>query len=165
MPAPIPPPAHPPPLRLEHPLPPYRYVPGLNPHPLKHPQGHSLDPERIPLAHQWIRGLDLFDHRYYWEAHEVWEAVWKAVPEGSERQLLQGLIQLSAATLKHHLGQPRPCQLLLQRGGGRVEAVIAAEGSVWRGLDLPATLARVHAFVGGGDWPAIVSAAPLSPRS
>ena len=161
---PIPPPVCPLPLRLEHPLPPYRYVPGLNPHPLKHPGGHSRDPERIPLAHQWIRGLDLFDHRYYWEAHEVWEAVWKSVPEGSERQLLQGLIQLAASTLKHHLGQPRPCARLLLRGGARVEAVIAAEGASWRGLDLPATLAGVHAFVAGGAWPTIVSAATPGPH-
>ena len=154
MPAPIPPPPSPPPLRLPAPLPPYRYVPGLNAHPLKHPDGHSRSPETLSLAQLWVRGIDLYDHRYYWESHEAWEAAWKMVERGSRRQLLQGLIQLAAATIKHHLGHDRPARLLLSRGGGRIEAVAAAEGAVWWGLDLPATLASARRFVlEDGDWP------------
>ena len=155
-PMPIPSPEMPLPCRLADPLPPYRYVPGLNAHPLRHPDGHSHHPPPLDIERFWIRGLDLYDHRFYWESHETWEAAWKAVPPGTRRELLQGLIQLAAATLKQHLGQPRPARRLLLRGGGRIEAVIAAEGAVWWGVDLPATLASARGFVeGAGDWPVI----------
>ncbi|MFT5679684.1 MAG: hypothetical protein ACI8RZ_000589 [Myxococcota bacterium] len=154
---PIPPPTAPPPLRLDMPLPPYRYLPGEGPHPLRHPDGHSRDPVHLDTEAAWLRGLDLYDHRYYWESHEVWEAAWKAVDAGDRRQLLQGLIQLAAATIKHHLEHHRPASLLLGRASGRIEGVIAAQGAVWWGVDLPATLASTRAFVSGeGDWPVIV---------
>ena len=51
---------------------------------------------------------DLFDHRYLWEAHEVWEAVWKDTPKGPEREHLQGLIQAAAYLLKRHMGHSAP---------------------------------------------------------
>lgn len=156
---PIPPPTDPPPLRLKLPLPPYRYLPGEGPHPLRHPGGHSRDPEHLESGAAWLRGLDLYDHRYYWESHEVWEAVWKATPQGHLRQLLQGLIQLAAATIKHHLGHDRPARRLLSRATERIESVIAAQGAGWCDLDLPATLASVQRFISGeGDWPVIVPA-------
>ena len=158
----IPPPHQPRVRRLpDEPLPPYRYVPGQGPHPLRHPEGHSRDPVPLNIEHHWIRGLDLFDHRYYWESHEVWEAAWKALPEGPRRQMLQGLIQLAAATLKHHLGHARPASLLLGRADARLTAVIEARGAVWWGVDLSATLAGVRAFVqDGGNWPVIETTAP-----
>jgi hypothetical protein len=156
---PIPPPTDPPPLRLKLPLPPYRYLPGEGPHPLRHPDGHSRDPAPLDPEAAWLRGLDLYDHRYYWESHEVWEAVWKATPQGSLRQLLQGLIQLAAATIKHHLGHNRPASLLLSRAGERIDSVVTAQGAEWRGLDLPATLDSVQGFIAGeGSWPVIVPA-------
>jgi hypothetical protein len=154
---PIPPPPAPPPLRLDLTLPPYRYLPGEGPHPLRHPDGHSQSPPPLDVEAAWLRGCDLYDHRYYWESHEVWEAAWRALPAGDRRELLQGLIQLAAATIKHHLGHDRPARLLLERAAGRLEAVIAARGEQWWGLDLPATLASARAFVSAsGDWPVLV---------
>jgi uncharacterized protein len=47
-----------------------------------------------------------FNEARYWEVHEVLEALWKA-REGSEKQLLQGLILLAAAlvhTQRHEWG-------------------------------------------------------------
>ena len=104
---PLPDPSTPPPRRSDFPFPPYRYVPGLNAHPLRHPQGHR-SPHPAGRAAALAYAADLFDHRYLWEAHEVWEALWKDTPEGPERQRLQGLIQAAAYLLKRHMGHPAP---------------------------------------------------------
>jgi hypothetical protein len=41
-------------------------------------------------------GVDLFNQRRYFDAHEVWEDRWR-VESGDARRLLHGLIQLAAA--------------------------------------------------------------------
>lgn len=41
-------------------------------------------------------GIDLFNRREYWEAHEAWEEVWQECPEES-RIFFQGIIQAAAA--------------------------------------------------------------------
>jgi Domain of unknown function (DUF309) len=62
-------------------LPPYAYLPGKKPHPVRDPTGHSYHVEPIPVAAEaslgsdaFLWGLDLFNHGYYWEAHEAWES-------------------------------------------------------------------------------------------
>jgi predicted metal-dependent hydrolase len=48
-----------------------------------------------------FRGLDLFNHGYYWEAHEAWEGLWQVADrDGTLRTLFKGLILLSAAGVK-----------------------------------------------------------------
>lgn len=98
-------------------LPRYRHVPGLTPHPVTHPDGHSygLVEETISLAGvdlprdwrscaEYLEGIDLFNRAFFWEAHEAWEAVWLAA--GTDTvvgRYLQGLIQAAAALLKQHV--------------------------------------------------------------
>ncbi len=54
------------------------------------------------------RGTDLFNHGYFWEAHEAWEAPWQREPKGTpERLYLQGLIRLAATALKYRIEQPK----------------------------------------------------------
>jgi hypothetical protein len=49
-------------------------------------------------ADVFLWGLDLFNHGYYWEAHEAWEGLWQVVDRGGpSRMLFKGLILLSAA--------------------------------------------------------------------
>ncbi|WIJ26896.1 DUF309 domain-containing protein [Devosia sp. RR2S18] len=43
--------------------------------------------------------MDLFNHGYYWEAHEAWEDVWQ-LSEGQQRLYLKALILLCAAGVK-----------------------------------------------------------------
>ena len=96
-------------------LPPYAYVPGRAPHPIKGVGGHSRDREPFddaPLDHSnWSRhsgflfGIDLFNRGFFWEAHEVWEEAWhRVVPRSPARLLLQALIQIAAAALKARSG-------------------------------------------------------------
>jgi Domain of unknown function (DUF309) len=89
-------------------LPPYAYLPGKNPHPVRDPTGHSYHVEPIPVAAEaslgsdaFLWGRDLFNHGYYWEAHEAWEGLWQVADrDGPLRMLFKGLILLSAAGLK-----------------------------------------------------------------
>ena len=95
-------------------LPPAPYLPGRTPRP---PEGF-FEPLKIGLSSQhapaelassaaFRGGLEAFHAGYYWEAHELWEAVWMCLPPASaERQLLRGLIQLANAGLKRRMGRP-----------------------------------------------------------
>jgi Domain of unknown function (DUF309) len=89
-------------------LPPYAYLPGKKPHPVRDPAGHSYHVEPIRVAAElslssdaFLWGLDLFNHGYYWEAHEAWEGLWQVADRGGTlRTLFKGLILLSAAGVK-----------------------------------------------------------------
>ena len=73
----------------------------------------KFDPDSL------LWGMDLFNQGYYWEAHEAWEALWRAAIRGSaEHNLLQGLILLAAAGVKL-----RECKLgAARRHGNRAAA-------------------------------------------
>jgi uncharacterized protein len=100
----------------DEPLPPYGFVPGRFPHPVSDPAGHSfgkasalsapLDPERFGECREYLHAIDLFNHGYYWEAHEAWEQLWHAAGrDGPTAWLLQGLIKLAAAGVKVREGR------------------------------------------------------------
>jgi predicted metal-dependent hydrolase len=93
------------------PLPPYTYVPGQTPHPVSDPQGHGfgtasldggpLELDRWMACSNYCFAIDLFNHGYYWEAHEVWERLWhRAGRQGTTADFLKGLIKLAAALVK-----------------------------------------------------------------
>lgn len=89
-------------------FPAYAYLPGRPPHPVRDPAGHSYHVGPTPVAAQaslasdaFVWGQDLFNHGYYWEAHEAWEGLWQVADRGSsERAFLKALILLSAAGVK-----------------------------------------------------------------
>lgn len=85
-------------------LPSATYIPG---------QTKKLDPaayappaEPSPAAawHQsqaFLWACDLFNHGCYWEAHEVWEGIWKSLGgRGTSADFVKGLIKLAAAGVK-----------------------------------------------------------------
>ena len=93
------------------PLPPYSYVPGVNPHPIRDPRGHMhgreptppqpLDPARPRDSPDYLYGIDLFNHGFAWEAHEAWESLWRvANRRGPIAAWLKCLIKLAAAHVK-----------------------------------------------------------------
>ncbi len=92
-------------------LPPYSYVPRHAPHPVSDPRGHlygqekprpePLDPERWSESEAYRYGVDLFNHGFYWEAHETWESLWLAAGRrGPTAHWLKALIKLSAGIVK-----------------------------------------------------------------
>jgi uncharacterized protein len=95
----------------DDPLPPYTFVPGRTPHPISDPAGHSFghrpsplesfDPEKWRDCRPYLRGIDLFNHGYYWEAHEAWEILWHAAGmHGPAADFIKALIQLAVAGVK-----------------------------------------------------------------
>ncbi len=60
------------------------------------------------------RGLTLFNAREYFDAHEVWEDVWRAAPQ-VEKKFLQGLIQVAVALHHHSRGNAVGARSLLAR--------------------------------------------------
>lgn len=90
-------------------LPCYSYVPGHgSPHPVNEPvsERRSLAATLIDNA-EWLHALDLFNHGFYWEAHEVWEGFWNTLGRTTpEARLVQGLIHLAAAAVKIREGKP-----------------------------------------------------------
>ncbi|MCP4806768.1 MAG: DUF309 domain-containing protein [Proteobacteria bacterium] len=149
---PIDPPEPTPRRRVAEPLPPYRYVPGWNPHPFRHVGGHMYTDGSAPAEapwdpdgawqrdERWLYGLDLLDQRYWWEAHEALEALWHHAPPGAVRDLLQGLIQTAAHRLKRHMGHTRAAGTLADRARARLTTVRSVYGGAWRGVDLDALL-------------------------
>lgn len=96
------------------PFPPYSYVPGMHPHPIREMAGHSFGIE-VSVSNfdstcwnqcdEYLFGMDLFNSGYYWEAHESWEAVWIAAGRtGLIADFLKGLIKLAAAGVKAREG-------------------------------------------------------------
>ena len=62
------------------------------------------------------RGLAAYQRGEHFEAHELWEEIWRDAPRGPERQFLQGLIQVAAAMHKViAMNHPRPAARLLAR--------------------------------------------------
>lgn len=99
-------------------FPPYTYVPGKGmAHPTRDKEGHSYNREEQdpgPLTESnwrdsdlYLFGFDLFNHGYYWEAHEAWEGIWHACGrKGLIADTLKALIKLAAAGVKALEGNP-----------------------------------------------------------
>jgi hypothetical protein len=118
-------------------LPAYRHVPGLTPHPVRHPEGHSYAapevmspialhglPESWRTCQEYLLGVDLFNRRYLWEAHEAWELVWIGAGKISVCGVFcQGLIQVSAALLRAHIGTPEGASNLLGKARRNLDVV------------------------------------------
>jgi hypothetical protein len=106
----------------------YAYLPGRLPHPVRDPAGHSYNVEPMPVApdvslvsHAFLWGLDLFNHGFYWEAHEAWEGLWQIADRaGAFRLLFKALILLSAAGVKLREGK----QAAALRHVGRAAALL-----------------------------------------
>jgi Domain of unknown function (DUF309) len=94
-------------------LPRWPYVPGVEAE-ADHEtlaMAKALVPARfngfVPARHPALRyGLGLNDAGFFWESHEILEAVWAAAPQGGrERILLRACIQIANANLKLRMGR------------------------------------------------------------
>ena len=104
----------------------YAYLPGKGPHPVRDPGGHSYGVQLVLVSasldsEEFAWGQDLFNHGYYWEAHEAWEGLWQIANRGSPlRAFLKGLILLSATGVKIREGKRTPAM----RHAGRAGALL-----------------------------------------
>ncbi len=137
-------------------LPSYRYMPGVTPHPLTHPQGHSYGkhsgpPEALPAAawaesEAYLYGCDLYNRGYWWEAHEAWEGLWQVTRDRPQQhRFLQGLIQAANAQLKLAMGRGQAVRRLWAKAEGHWQA--AGNPLRYMGLDLEDWRLRSAAYL------------------
>ena len=60
------------------------------------------------------RGIQLFNERHFYDAHEIWEDVWRET-NGPGKKFLQGLIQVAVAFHHHTTGNAVGACSLLKR--------------------------------------------------
>lgn len=130
----------------ERAFPPYTYVPGQAPHPIRDPAGHMHGEKTTPVelcvddwwnCTEYLWGIDLFNHGYYWEAHEAWEGLWHAADrKGAFGDFLKGLIKLAAAGVKSREGSESGRRRHLRRAIELLDSVRGCVGGRLMGLDL-----------------------------
>ena len=158
-------------------LPPYAYTPGLSPHPTRDPEGHNLkikiegndtfNEEQWEACEPYLLGFDMFNHGFYWEAHEAWEALWQAIErEGWRAKFLKGLIKLAASGVKARQGS-QPGVKNLADGAIKefkaVESRIQNDCGNYMGLDLKELIA-ITEKVKALDFKKVVVPGEHSPR-
>jgi len=119
-------------------LPRYRHIPGSNPRPdctlleTVADQAPALTEDSTANANiAWHYGIRLFNAGYYWESHEVLEAVWiNASPNSRERYLLQAVIHLANARLKASMHRYRAVSRLHQLATECVDRAFPTRGDV-----------------------------------
>ncbi|MEE9394704.1 MAG: DUF309 domain-containing protein [Planctomycetota bacterium] len=122
-------------------FPAYTFVPGHQPHPWRDPAGHSFGRERVEAGEVdsknwgqhplWNEGLDLFNHGYFWEAHEALEALWHGLGrEGPVADLLRALIKACAAHLKAFDDQNIGPRTLARRAAEEIEGLLDRDGAL-----------------------------------
>lgn len=92
----------------------HAYIPGKT---ARHPEGAfdalkadiiaGMDEAEMQESLAWRAGVFYRAEGYYWECHEVLEAVWLAAPDGPVRSYVQAVIQLANAQLKERMNRPR----------------------------------------------------------
>lgn len=138
-------------LRPDRCFPAYAYLPGRQPHPVRDPLGHSyqMQPVRAVASlssEEFDWGQDLFNHGYYWEAHEAWEGIWQVAETNSPlRSLLKALILLAACGVKIRERKRAPAMRHAGRAGALLRDFAVAQHSAFSNIlgMPPASLARL----------------------
>ena len=118
---------------------------GVGPTPIP-----SSDPARAVAV-----AAILFEHRLFFEVHEILEPPWQGA-QGDEREILQGLIQVAVGLHHHENDNLRGAISLLADGNAKLFAHVPEAF----GIDLASLCRDVESFatalrhVAGGDAPA-----------
>ena len=64
--------------------------------------------------------LDLFNSHQWYEAHDAFEEIWNTV-DGDERQIIQGILQVSVSQFHLSKGNLNGATILLGEGLGRIK--------------------------------------------
>ena len=75
--------------------------------------------------------LDLFNNQKWYEAHDAFEEIWNGL-NGDERQIIQGILQVSVSQFHLSKGNLNGAMILLGEGLGRIKSRV----SVDLGIDL-----------------------------
>lgn len=127
----------------------HAYVPGRTD---RHPEGcfdtirdtarPGMSPEDLAGCAAFQIGLTYLEAGYDWEAHELLEPVWMALPEGSvDRRWVQALIQLANAQLKLKMDKPKAARRLCN-----IVRDLLPEAGVVMGVDVAQMVRRLESL-------------------
>ena len=85
-------------------------------------------------------GIDLFNRRYFFEAHDVWEEIWRK-ERSNLRDFFKGLIHLAGGFHHYTNGNWRGSAALLTSGLGYLRPFLPGR----MGIDLSSILPKVEA--------------------
>jgi len=106
---------------------------------------HVIEPLVGDELNLWIAGLEDFDARRYWHAHEDWEDLWNAHKRRgappSEVLFVQGMIQTAALLLNHERQKIRGVKNLTIK----VNDKLSSWSCVW-GIDIAAHVEAMNLF-------------------
>lgn len=103
----------------------------------------------VPVDDPALRyGFALNDLGFFWEAHEILEAVWKAAPQGGcDRILLRGCIQVANANLKLKMGRGHAAHRLLQDALAELDEVAVRRSTAVDGFSGSFAPSRLRAAI------------------
>jgi hypothetical protein len=150
------------------PLPSARYLPGHTQRPERAVQTDRLqisEEMQLAISETWSRnesylyGVDLYNLGYWWECHEVLEALWHlAGRKTPSARFLQALIQIAAGNLKRALGSEEAAQNLWRRGVEGLEPL----KPVYMGIEIEPFAGDVRAYAERRrQLPAVIRLQPL----
>jgi hypothetical protein len=93
-----------------------------------------------------LYGIDLFNHGFWWEAHEALEAVWVAAGRRTETGLfIQGLIQIAVAHLKWFQGFHGPATRMASAGLDKMRRI----NGIYLGVEVGSFRSSVESYFSG----------------
>jgi uncharacterized protein len=152
-------------------LPSVPYLPGRSERPVvdegrAKPGAPHVPAERWAEHAEYLWGADLYNAGFFWEAHEAWEAAWRAAERDVvQHAFLQGLIQVAAACLKGVLGDADAARRIAARALQRLERTQTDAGTPFMGLDLAPFSGAFRSFIDRdpthlAERPALILGAP-----
>src|SRR6266508_4671483 len=97
----------------------------------------------LPEEEVLRRGGQMFDDGMYWEAHEVWEEVWRRCSGRPDRDFLKGIIQGAAGMWHATQGNHKGAVSVMGRAVEYLEPYRPAKD----GIDVDALIASLRAAV------------------
>jgi uncharacterized protein len=98
--------------------------------------------ERQDSDQPFLRGIEQFNRRDFFDAHETWEEIWRQAA-GPEKTFLQGLIQIAAAFCHYQRGNRVGTLSLLRAGLERLTHFPPTQS----GIELDALRRRVAQWI------------------
>ncbi len=138
------------------PMPAYAFLPGINQHPNKNSLQRHIpelpDKGKLINAGNWqnspayLYAIDVFNHEYYWEVHEILEHLWIKNGKNSEAAIfLKGIIQLSVALLKVKLGNKYGAKRLLNKAVMHLQR----QEKIYLGIDVKKLISGCERYIQG----------------
>ena len=72
------------------------------------------------LEDNFLNALNLFNNQKWYEAHDAYEEIWNTL-DGDERQIIQGILQVSVSQFHVSKGNLNGATILLGEGLGRIK--------------------------------------------